>query len=336
VNKASRAFIAVLVFCAVAVYAVPASAATTIAAPPADPMVVSPNCPWGYASATEDGVVAHGEKVVVPSTDTVLDSFSFYVTQLREDDQFVGEPRTITYKAYVGKWDGPTFTEPVWQSDLLTVTTSPDPDEWETTVQTGGVRLEPGQQYALFFSTLETNEFNTLEDRGCSVNALGNAYDPDPYDPAAGASLIRYLSDTEWRVGVAGSDVAFKASFSAYDFDGFYAPVENRDASGNFILNAAQGGQVIPLKFRLGGDYGLDVLAEGYPKSEPIACNSQAEVNGIESTAFNGGSGLSYHAGSDTYTYGWTTNRTWVDHCRQLVLKFDDGTTARANFKFKK
>src|SRR5687767_5385674 len=161
VFKARSAFIAVLVCCACGVYAIPASATTIEALPDTTGSFL--NCPWGYASATEPGLVAHGETVVTPSeTETVLDSFSLYVTQL-------DEPRTITYKAYVGKWDGATVTETVWESAPRTVTTSADPAQ-ETTFETGGVQLEPGQQYALFFSTHETNEFNTLEDRGCGVD----------------------------------------------------------------------------------------------------------------------------------------------------------------------
>lgn len=332
--KAKSAFVAVLACCACAAYAIPASATTTIEALP-DTMGGSFNCPWGYAGAPELDVVAHGETIVAPSeTDTVLDGFSFYVTQLREDGQFVGEPRTITYKAYVGKWDGTTVTEPVWQSDRLTVTTSPEPEEWETTVQTGGVPLEPGQPYALFFSTLETQEFNTSEDRGCSVNSSGSAY-------AAGASLIRYPADTDWRIGVFSADVAFKASFSApveqttYAFDGFYTPVNNKDAQGNYVLNAVKAGSAIPVKFSLGGDYGLEVFEAGYPRSQGIQCNSTADVDGIEETVNAGSSSLSYAAGSDAYTYVWKTDKAWTDSCRQLVVRFDDGTTARANFKLR-
>jgi len=328
VFKARNAFIAVLACCACAAYAIPASATTTIGAEP-DTTGSFLNCPWGYASATESGLVAHGETVVAPSeTDSVLDSFSLYVAQL-------DAPRTITYKAYVGKWDGQTVTETVWQSAPRTVTTSADPAQWETTVATGGVELEPGQQYALFFSTEETNEFNTLEDRGCGVGSIndGNGF---PYPD--GASLVRYIGDdqdTNWRLGLFSTDVAFSASFSAlYDFDGFYAPVNNKDAQGNYVLNTAKAGSAIPVKFSLGGDHGLDVFEAGYPKSQLIECNSNAEVDGVEETVTAGASSLSYAAGSDTYNYVWKTEKAWTDSCRQLVVKFDDGTTARANFMF--
>ena len=214
--KGSRAFIAVLVFCVCAAYAIPASAGTTIEALP-DTTGSFVNCPWGYASATESGLVAQGETVVAPSADTVLDSFSFYVSQLVENEEFVGEPRTIAYKAYVAPWDGSTWTTgtPIWQSTVQTVTTSSNPAQWKTTVETGGVPLEPDQQYALFFSTDETNQSNTTEDRGCGVGSIndGNGF---PYPE--GASLIRYLGDdqdTTWRLGMFSTDVAFEASFSA-------------------------------------------------------------------------------------------------------------------------
>jgi len=270
--------------------------------------------------------VAHGEIVAAPEADSVLDSFSFYVAQLRDGDAFVGVPQDITYKAYVGKWDGETVTDTVWQSGPLTVTTSPDPAQWKTTVQTGGVQLEPGQQYALYLSTFETIGSNTPEDRGCGVHTGANLYE------APGVSLIQYLGG-QWTTGVFSADNAFEATFSAYDFDGFYAPVNNKDAEGKYVLNAVKAGSAIPVKFSLGGDRGLDVFEAGYPKSQVIACGAN-EVDAIEETMTAGSSTLSYAAGSDTYTYVWKTDKAWTDTCRQLVVKFDDGTTARANFMF--
>ena len=125
-------------------------------------------------------------------------------------------------------------------------------------------------------------------------------------------------------------------SETIYTFDGFFQPVENRDAGGHLVLNKVQAGSAIPLKFKLGGDYGLDVFDAGYPKSETIACNSAAEVNGVDQTVNAGSSSLSYNASTGTYSYVWKTDKAWQDTCRQLVLKFDDGTIARANFTFVK
>ena len=54
-------------------------------------------------------------------------------------------------------------------------------------------------------------------------------------------------------------------------FDGFYQPVDNFPT-----LNKAKAGKTIPIRFSLGRDQGLDILAADYPKSETIPCNSAA------------------------------------------------------------
>ena len=122
-----------------------------------------------------------------------------------------------------------------------------------------------------------------------------------------------------------------------YDFAGFYAPVDNQPT-----FNKAKAGSAIPVKFSLGGDQGLDVFAKNAagtattsPTSGPVACDSTAEIDPIETTVSASASGLSYDAASDTYTYVWKTHKGWTG-CRQLVVEFDDGTVERANFKFVK
>jgi hypothetical protein len=44
--------------------------------------------------------------------------------------------------------------------------------------------------------------------------------------------------------------------------------------------------------------------------------------------------GLSYDAASDTYTYVWKTSQRFRNECRQLIVKFDDGTKVNTNFDF--
>ncbi|HEX2417539.1 MAG TPA: PxKF domain-containing protein, partial [Micromonosporaceae bacterium] len=115
-----------------------------------------------------------------------------------------------------------------------------------------------------------------------------------------------------------------------YAFSGFFQPVDNLP-----VLNRVTAGRSVPVKFSLGGDQGLDVLAAGFPKSEQISCDSTAPVDGIEETVTAGGSSLSYDATTDQYTYVWKTNRSWASSCRQFVMKLNDGTVHRANFMFK-
>jgi uncharacterized protein len=131
------------------------------------------------------------------------------------------------------------------------------------------------------------------------------------------------------KFGKTGSNSA--AHTVIYNFNGFFQPVDNLP-----VFNSVKAGQGVPVKFSLNGDQGLSIFASGYPKSEVIACDANAQVDGIEETVASGGSSLSYDPTTDTYTYVWKTDKSWANSCRQLVIKFSDGTFRRANFKFTK
>ena len=119
------------------------------------------------------------------------------------------------------------------------------------------------------------------------------------------------------------------ASF-AYDFTGFYAPIQNAPA-----VNAVKAGSAVPVKFGLGGDFGLDVFESGYPKSEAVPCNASVPAADVSGTVSAGGSSLSYDAATQTYSYVWKTEKAWAGTCRQLTVKFNDGLrTWSAIFSF--
>jgi hypothetical protein len=93
------------------------------------------------------------------------------------------------------------------------------------------------------------------------------------------------------------------------------------------------------VKFSLGGARGLDVLADGYPRSVRIPCDAAAPVDAIEQTATPGASALTYDAATGRYAYVWQTGKAWatepVGPCRQLVVKLRDGSEHRAKFRFR-
>jgi hypothetical protein len=127
-----------------------------------------------------------------------------------------------------------------------------------------------------------------------------------------------------------------------YDFQGFFSPVDNPDVA----TNKAKAGSAIPVKFSLAADQGLDIFATGtnpttnetftYPTSTAMACDSTDELDAVEETVSAGGSSLQYDAALEQYTYVWKTNKAWAGTCRQLVVKLDDGSYHRANFRFVK
>lgn len=141
------------------------------------------------------------------------------------------------------------------------------------------------------------------------------------------------LADTDFLAGLSRADLATVVNFDfgvGYSFEGFFSPVDNPEVA----TNEAKAGSAIPMKFSLGGDFGLDVFADGYPNSQQIDCDSTDPVDGIEETVTAGSSGLSYDATTDEYTYVWKTNKGWKGTCRQLVVRLDDGTEHVANFSF--
>jgi predicted extracellular nuclease len=116
----------------------------------------------------------------------------------------------------------------------------------------------------------------------------------------------------------------------AFAFDGFYAPVNNPPT-----FNVVKAGSAVPVKFSLGGDFGLDIFETGFPKARQIACNSGADTDNIEETVTAGKSELGYDSATDQYTYVWKTKKAWAGTCQRLILRFVDGTVVRANFQFK-
>ena len=120
--------------------------------------------------------------------------------------------------------------------------------------------------------------------------------------------------------------VAFE---EGYTISGPFAPVDQQPT-----FNVMSAGRTVPVKFSLGGDFGLDIFASGYPASQSIECDSNDPIDAVETTSSTG-SGLTYDATSGTYQYNWKTSKGWAGQCRTLILKFDSGQELRADFKFK-
>lgn len=127
---------------------------------------------------------------------------------------------------------------------------------------------------------------------------------------------------TEDQEGVTEDDV------TAWPFDGFRSPLADPP-----MLNAARAGRSVPLKFSLGGDRGLDVVAAGYPQVGRVDCSGAAPDDGVVSTTSE--PGLTYDAVSDQYVYVWSTDRAWAGSCRRVTLRLTDGSEHHALFDFR-
>jgi hypothetical protein len=117
---------------------------------------------------------------------------------------------------------------------------------------------------------------------------------------------------------------------SNYHFGGFLAPVSGTD------VNTVKAGSGVPVKFSLGGSFGLGILAAGSPTSNQVACPINNGTSSIDQTSTAGASVLTFDAATGTYTYVWKTEKAWAGSCRQLTLTLLDGQSFTASFQFTK
>jgi hypothetical protein len=148
---------------------------------------------------------------------------------------------------------------------------------------------------------------------------------------APGATTVTCsATDASGNAATASFDVTVE-----YAWEGFLAPIDNVHAGGELIFNEVNAGSAVPVKFRLGGDMGLNVLRAGSSTSRAIPCTSGADPDPVDEVSSATRSGLSYEEVANQYVYVWKTDASFTG-CRQLVVALADGTVRRANFKFRK
>jgi len=177
---------------------------------------------------------------------------------------------------------------------------------------------------------------------GASVSITVTATDAESglaSDPSGTLSLDTGTVGTKTRTVTAGDNVGHEQTKTCaygvvFDFTGFLAPIDN-PVTGK--MNGVKAGSSVPVKFKLGGYQGLDVLAAGYPKAATIPCGNvpidpvaESELISAYSTNTNG---LTYDILSGEYSYIWKTDKSWAGSCRQLVVKLVDGEPRFVNFK---
>jgi hypothetical protein len=115
-----------------------------------------------------------------------------------------------------------------------------------------------------------------------------------------------------------------------YDFEGFLWPVRNPPAT-----NRWRAGLPVPIRFKLDGDQGRDVIEEGWPRVAEIECGSGAEpASGEFARHPRWFRELAFRKRTARYVFLWRTRREWAGTCRQFLLRLNDGTVKRADFEF--
>ena len=121
---------------------------------------------------------------------------------------------------------------------------------------------------------------------------------------------------------------AFEREAFAFVFSGFFAPVDNLPT-----INLVKAGSAVPVKFSLGGDHGLDVLA-GAPTAPTIACTPGNLTDSLTEVVAAGSSSLHFGPITLIYTYVWKTDKAFANTCRELQITLSDGSVHKARFQF--
>lgn len=137
------------------------------------------------------------------------------------------------------------------------------------------------------------------------------------------------IRDNRGGEGFAAADT--KVTVTKYDFTGFFKPVVPGPG-----VTGAKAGSAVPMKFSLGGDFGLGILAAASPSSAAAACTTGAAESAADPASTPGSSSLAYDPITATYSYVWKTSKDWAGTCRVFTLKLDDGTAHSATFQFTK
>ena len=107
-------------------------------------------------------------------------------------------------------------------------------------------------------------------------------------------------------VGVKELQVQF-----TYSWHGFFERVANPPA-----VNTVTAGATVPVKFNLGGDQGLSVLASGSPQFQPLFCGTTTPSGAA--VPAGRGSAVHYDPSSGQYVITWMTDRAWRGTCGRL------------------
>jgi len=237
-----------------------------------------------------------------------------------------GSPATFTvttnpgYTASVseGSLAGNTWTIPnVTSPHTVTVTFTINTYTVTPSAGTGG-SISPSTSQTVSYGG--TTQFTVTPDTGYHIDSV----------IGCGGTLTVNTYTTGSITANCTVTATFTPISTTYNFEGFFSPVDND------VVNKANAGQAIPVKWRITDANGIGV-------SDPTSFNLTSYL--IRCTDLSGSpedtieqytsaSGLQY-LGDGYWQYNWKTPKTYKNTCRKMILNLKDGTQHDADFKFK-
>jgi hypothetical protein len=201
---------------------------------------------------------------------------------------------------------------------------------WAGSISAGPAN-ESGQSVTFVVSN-DNNALFSVQPKISPNGTLTYTLAPTSIGPASATVSVQLRDDGGTaNGGVETSAIQTFTIYATYAFTGFFEPVDNLPT-----VNRVNSGSAVPMKFSLAGNQGLDIFAAGFPASVKVNCDTGSAIDDIEITETAGSSSLTYDSGAGQYKYVWKTEKSWSNTCRQLLVRFKDGTADKvAVFKFK-
>jgi hypothetical protein len=234
----------------------------------------------------------------------------------------------------------------------LYLVTDPEPGTW--TVELYGAQVQPtGEETTFAFvetpkpnadpvarftstrtnRTLELDATGSTDSDGQVVRYLWEFGDgtfgtgaqvSHTYREAGTYRVTLTVADDDDALGFAAGDQ--DVTIPPYEFTGFFAPVQNPP-----VLNLRQPGSAVPVKFKLGGAEGTDILDAGYPRTQPISCETKEPTGDAEPLTAD--QWVFQDLTEGVYHYKFKSDRDWTG-CRRLIVGLNDGSRHTADFQF--
>jgi hypothetical protein len=163
------------------------------------------------------------------------------------------------------------------------------------------------------------------------ATCAGDVADGAPLDTSAPGEHTFTVTATDDAGNSASTTVSYEVVDPSWHFSGFLWPVDAFPA-----VNRRPAGFPVRLRFSLGGYRGPDVLADGYPQVAEVDCGAGETPDSGAPARSVWNRGLRYRSRTDRYVFWWQTKRAWAGTCRQFLLKLDDGSLHRAEFRFER